>query len=240
LRLTQDLQALPQFSDTDAKAAPDLIKGLKDLTTTKTLHSKRDDFADLYSTVHDTADDLREFFDDNGTTDPLASVSRPTLEMLARYSPEYVWLFKAGRRGAAGKAGFGEGTARPACASRWSRGHRGKFKPHLDEPDFTTTGAGLLNNTRRCRSIPAVRRRTARPTPGQRQAVQLASCWALTRPWRSAPGRRLPRATTPAARGTGSGGADAGKPLNLPANDTPAEGKPSAGLARCGVHAKHR
>ena len=150
--LTTDINALPKFTDTYSKAAPDLIEGLKTLTTTtKTLDDKRDDFANLYSTVTDTSKDLKDFLDDNkDNIIHLASDARPTLELAARYSPEYVCLFQ--RLAAAvplGKAVFGEGTARPALRVTVELVvNRGKFKPHLDEPDYTDNrGPQCYNNT---------------------------------------------------------------------------------------------
>jgi len=233
--LTQDVQALPQFSDTYAKAAPDLIKGLKDLTTTtKTLHSKRDDFADLYSTVHDTADDLREFFDDNGDNlIHLASVSRPTLEMLARYSPEYVCLFKRLADAVPlGKAAFGEGTARPALRVTVEIvANRGKFKPHLDEPDFTDNrGPACYNNTPPLPQYPGGPAQDgATHPPASAQAVQLGKLLGTDPTVAVGSGAQSPSVPQlPLLGGTGSGGTGAGNPLNLPANDTPAEGKPQA------------
>ena len=233
--LTQDVQALPRFSDTYAKAAPDLIKGLKDLTTTtKTLHSKRDDFADLYSTVHDTADDLREFFDDNGDNlIHLASVSRPTLEMLARYSPEYVCLFKRLADAVPlGKAAFGEGTARPALRVTVEIvANRGKFKPHLDEPDFTDNrGPACYNNTPPLPQYPGgpAQDGSTHP-PASAQAVQLGKLLGTDPTVAVGSGAQSPSVPQlPLLGGTGSGGTGAGNPLNLPANDTPAEGKPQA------------
>jgi virulence factor Mce-like protein len=150
--LTTDINALPKFTDTYSKAAPDLVEGLKTLTTTtKTLDDKRDDFADLYSTVTDTSKDLKDFLDDNkDNLIHLADRARPTLELAARYSPEYVCLFK--RLADAiplGKAAFGEGTARPALRVTVEVvANRGKFKPHLDEPEYTDDrGPKCYNNT---------------------------------------------------------------------------------------------
>lgn len=139
--LTQDIQALPRFSDTYAKAAPDLIEGLETLTTTtKTIEEKQDEFANLYSSVTDSSNDLHDFLDDNRSNlVNLLSTARPTLELLARYSPEYPCLFK--RLSDAiplGDAVFGKGLARPALhITAEVIATRGKYLPRQDEPEFT-------------------------------------------------------------------------------------------------------
>jgi ABC-type transporter Mla subunit MlaD len=139
--LTADIQALPPLSNTYSTAAPDLIEGLKNLdTTSETLVDRKDDFADLYDTVTTASDDLHDFVDHNGDKIiHLARTARPTLQLLARYSPEYVCLFN--RLAAAvplGKAAFGEGTARPALrVNVVVTATRGKYLPHQDEPEFT-------------------------------------------------------------------------------------------------------
>lgn len=139
--LTSDLRQLPGVTDTYTKAAPDFIEALRTLTaTTGTFEDKQHDFAKLYSNVTDTSDDLRKFLDRNGGTlvDFLAA-ARPTIELLARYSPEYVCLFS--RLAAAipnGDKAFGKGTARPELhITAEVVANRGKFLPHQDEPDYT-------------------------------------------------------------------------------------------------------
>ncbi len=139
--LAADIRQVPKLTDTYSQAAPDLIEALKALTTTsKTLVDKQDQFAELYSTLTGTADDLRGFLRENRSNlINLASTARPTLELLAQYSPEYVCLFQ--RLAAAvplAKAAFGEGTARPALHVKVVvTATRGKYLPHKDEPEFT-------------------------------------------------------------------------------------------------------
>ena len=139
--LTTDLRELPGVTDTYRKAAPDLIVGLKNLTTTtRTLQDKRDDFAKLYRGVTDTSDDLRGFLDRYG--DPLVDfvgAARPTIDLLARYSPEFPCLFN--RLAAAipnADIAFGKGTSRPELhVTGEIVATREKFLPHQDEPDYT-------------------------------------------------------------------------------------------------------
>jgi virulence factor Mce-like protein len=139
--LTEDIRALPRFSDTYAKAAPDLLEGLDKLnTTSRTLVEKRSDFEQLYSTLTQSSDDLREFLKNNQSNFiHLVSTARPTLALLARYSPEYVCLFKrlSDAVPEANRA-FGLGDARPALhVTADIVVTRGKFLPHQDEPEIT-------------------------------------------------------------------------------------------------------
>jgi phospholipid/cholesterol/gamma-HCH transport system substrate-binding protein len=151
-RLTDDLRELPGVTDTYSKAAPDLIEGLRTLTTTtNTIKDKRSDFEKLYRNVTDTSDDLRKFLDKNkDTLVAFLSASKPTLNILARYSPEYVCLFTRLQNAIPlGDAAFGKGTARPALHVSASLAlPRGKFVPHQDEPDYTDNrGPRCYDNT---------------------------------------------------------------------------------------------
>jgi virulence factor Mce-like protein len=150
--LTQEIQALPKVTDTYSKAAPDLIEGLKNLTTTSdTLVEKQRDFANLYRTVTGTSNHLTDFLRDNRSNlVDLVATARPTLDLLARYSPEYVCLFR--RLSDAipfGDRAFGLGDARPALhITAEIVATRGKFLPHQDEPEITDNrGPACYDNT---------------------------------------------------------------------------------------------
>jgi phospholipid/cholesterol/gamma-HCH transport system substrate-binding protein len=139
--LTEDIKALPQVTDTYSAAAPDLIQALSNLTTTSnTLVERQDDFSTLYSTVTDASDDLYDFLKDNKQNlINLVHVARPTLELLARYSPEYVCFFNqvADAVGPIDQV-LGKGTNRPAVNITLEvAAARGPYEPHKDEPDFT-------------------------------------------------------------------------------------------------------
>src|SRR5581483_4424485 len=150
--LTEDIRALPPVTDTYSTAAPDLIQALKNLTTTsQTLVDQEGDLKDLSKDVKDAANGLEDFFDHYG--DDIIDLSRdarPTLDLLARYSPEYVCLFhRLARAIPQGKKVFREGSPRPALAVRVVvTVTRGKYLPHQDEPDFTDNrGPACYNNT---------------------------------------------------------------------------------------------
>jgi virulence factor Mce-like protein len=226
--LTTDIDALPKFSDTYSKAAPDLIEGLKTLTTTtKTLDDKRDDFADLYSTVKDTSDDLKDFLDDNkDNIIHLADRARPTLDLTARYSPEYVCLFQ--RLAAAiplGKAAFGEGTARPALRVTVEVvANRGKFKPHLDEPDYTDNrGPACYNNTPPIQQYPGgpAMDGSTHP-PASAQLFQLGKLLGTD----PSSAKATPPPALPLLGPTGASAPPSGGLLDLPANKPDALGDP--------------
>jgi phospholipid/cholesterol/gamma-HCH transport system substrate-binding protein len=151
--LIADIRALPQFSDTYTQAAPNLIQGLADLTTTsQTLVERQGQLADLLSTGTYAANDLREFLEEiRGDLINLVYTARPPLDLLARYSPEYVCLFH--RLAAAvplGVRAFGEYTPRPALRVTLTLvgPGRGPYVPHRDEPDYTDErGPRCYNNT---------------------------------------------------------------------------------------------
>jgi phospholipid/cholesterol/gamma-HCH transport system substrate-binding protein len=151
-QLTNDIRELPKLTDTYSEAAPDLIEGLKTLTTTtKTIKDKRQDFEKLYRNGREASDDLRQFLDHHGDdlVDLLSRV-KPTLNLLARYSPEYPCLFnRLADAVPFGDAAFGVGTARPALhVTALLANNRGKFLPHQDEPEVTDQrGPMCYNNT---------------------------------------------------------------------------------------------
>ncbi|MFL6145628.1 MAG: MCE family protein [Labedaea sp.] len=96
-----ELQAdITKFADTLAtyeKAGPDIVDALSDLTTTsKTIAEQKQNLADLFSTVTTASVDLDAFLRANkDNLIRLADASRPTLELLARYAPEFPCLLDA-------------------------------------------------------------------------------------------------------------------------------------------------
>lgn len=94
--LTENLRSLAKVSDVYADAAPDLLHGLADLAgTSRTVVRQRDDLHELLITLTTTADDAREFLAANrDNVVDLAKVGRPTLELLARYAPEFPCFYR--------------------------------------------------------------------------------------------------------------------------------------------------
>ena len=94
--LQDDLRDLATLSDTAADTAPDLLSALDDLTVpANTIVDQADNLRAVYSSVIGASDDLRAFLDANGENIiQLAATSRPTLETLAFYSPEFPCFFR--------------------------------------------------------------------------------------------------------------------------------------------------
>ncbi|MGI5127337.1 MCE family protein [Pseudonocardia sp. CA-107938] len=93
--LSDDLRDLAKFSDTAADTAPELLSALDDLTVpANTIVDQADNLRDVYSSVIGASDDLRAFLDENGENIiQLVATSRPTLETLAFYAPEFPCFF---------------------------------------------------------------------------------------------------------------------------------------------------
>jgi len=136
-----DLRALVKTTDTYDKAAPELLDALHNFTTTaRTLTAQRAGLDRLYGEVTGAADQTSTFLDANGDNlIGLVADSRSTLQILARYSPEYPCLLNqlAGLVPRVNEA-FGDGTAQPALhATIQVTVARGKYKPNQDEPAYT-------------------------------------------------------------------------------------------------------
>ncbi|HEU5470300.1 MAG TPA: MCE family protein [Actinophytocola sp.] len=96
-RLQDDIKKFADTLATYSTAGPDIIDALSDLTTTsRTISEQRQNVSDLFSTLTTASGDLEGFLRANRQNIiGLADVSRPTLEVLARYSPELPCLFEA-------------------------------------------------------------------------------------------------------------------------------------------------
>lgn len=139
--LQADISGLADFADTYTAAAPDLITALANLTTTtNTVVEQRSSIDRLYSTLTGTSADLTGFLNANGANIiRLSNDSTTTLQVLARYAPEYQCTF-------AKLAGIipnvdgsvGAGTDRPGLRLKLEVGKaRGKYLPNQDEPNVT-------------------------------------------------------------------------------------------------------
>ncbi|MFD8305243.1 MCE family protein [Streptomyces sp. NPDC059690] len=92
--LTEDFARLADVAEVYGDAAPDLMEILRNtVTTSRTLVEERDRLANALTTTATAADTADGFLDANGDRlITLGRVSRPTLELFARYSPEYPCL----------------------------------------------------------------------------------------------------------------------------------------------------
>ncbi|MFI7405290.1 MCE family protein [Streptomyces sp. NPDC049541] len=93
--LTEDFARLADVAQVYGDAAPDLMEILRNtVTTSRTLVAERDRLASALTTTAGAAGTAQDFLDENGDRlITLGQVSRPTLELFARYSPEYPCLF---------------------------------------------------------------------------------------------------------------------------------------------------
>ncbi|GAB3374369.1 MCE family protein [Amycolatopsis echigonensis] len=139
--LKADITGLANVSGIYDKAAPDALQALSDLTTTtQTIVEKQRGLTDLYSSVSGTATDLTRFLEVNkDNIIRLTTAVQPTLDVLAKYAPEYPCLLKqlAGSVPTAELA-FGKGTAHPEVSRVTIEfsASRGKYLPGVDEPKY--------------------------------------------------------------------------------------------------------
>jgi virulence factor Mce-like protein len=139
-QLTHDLQALVEVSDTYSQAIPDFVSALDDLTvTSRTVYEQRVNLSTLFADLTTASRDLESFLRANSDNMiRLADSARPTLEMLAKYSPSYpCFLKQMGSLVDASKTVFGGGTNQPGLhATLEIVVDKGKYEPGKDTPEF--------------------------------------------------------------------------------------------------------
>ncbi len=140
-RLNADIASFAQVADTYDRAAPQLFDALSELTTTsRTIVAEQANLSTLYSTVTNAGSDLGNFLsvNENNLID-LAAESTPTLNVLARYSPEYPCLLKELVDSIPGEdLAFGKGTNHPDSGQFTIviSASRGKYRPGTDTPRY--------------------------------------------------------------------------------------------------------
>ncbi|MDQ0605045.1 phospholipid/cholesterol/gamma-HCH transport system substrate-binding protein [Streptomyces canus] len=94
--LREDISRFADVAEVYGDAAPDLMRILRNtVTTSRTIVEKKDRLAAALRTTATVAGTGEDFFDANGDRlITLGRVSRPTLELFARYSPEYPCLLE--------------------------------------------------------------------------------------------------------------------------------------------------
>jgi phospholipid/cholesterol/gamma-HCH transport system substrate-binding protein len=138
--LQEDITQLADFAGNLESAAPDLLDALEDFTVTgNTIVEQRTELRALLGGLTTASDDLRGFLDRNRENlISLAASSRPTLESLERYSPQFPCLFNqlAGIIPLADQA-FGKDTGRPGVHITLEIvNNKGKYVPDQDEPEY--------------------------------------------------------------------------------------------------------
>ncbi len=136
-----DIRRLADVADLYADAGPDLVTALADLTTTtRTVVDQRSNLDALFGTLTTAAVDLRNFLAANrNNLIDLAATSRSTLEVLAKYAPEYPCLLEQLVAAIpSADAAFGKGTAHPNVTRVTIEitSSRGKYLPGVDTPRY--------------------------------------------------------------------------------------------------------
>ncbi|MGY3334944.1 phospholipid/cholesterol/gamma-HCH transport system substrate-binding protein [Streptomyces filamentosus] len=150
--LNRDLKELVKVSHLYADAAPDILTALTDFTTTSgTLAEQEAALSGTFGATTRTARDLTSFLRKNkDTLIRLSASGRPTLELLAEYSPSFPCTLRTLAQfvPAMDKA-LGKGTDRPGLhVNVTSVPSRGAYLPGRDTPRYGS-GSGP-----RCYAVP--------------------------------------------------------------------------------------
>ncbi|MFE3071465.1 MCE family protein [Streptomyces sp. NPDC059247] len=142
--LTRDLKELVKVSHVYADAAPDIVTALTDFTTTSgTLAEQEAALAGTLGATTRTSEDLTAFLRQNkNNIIRLSATSRPTLELLAEYSPAFPCTLRTLAQfvPAMDKA-LGKGTDRPGLHVEVTTvPSRGAYVPGRDKPSYTSGG----------------------------------------------------------------------------------------------------
>jgi virulence factor Mce-like protein len=139
--LDTDIQEFASVANTYNQAAPRLLDALNELTTTsKTIVDEQSNLQSMYATLTTSSVDLTDFLTVNkNNIIGLATTSTPTLNVLARYAPEYDCLLHniVAQIPNADKA-FGKGTDHPDAnqVTIVVAANRGKYQPGVDTPQY--------------------------------------------------------------------------------------------------------
>lgn len=141
--LRADLRSFAEVAATYSDAAPQLIQALDNLRTTNaTIVQRRTDIDVLYATLTPSSATTTEFLIANrDNIIDVAADSRPALEQLAYYSPNFACSFAnfAQLKPRIDKI-FGKGTDRPGSRVTIELTNtRGKYLPNQDEPRWLDT-----------------------------------------------------------------------------------------------------
>lgn len=139
--LQVNIQRLAEVADTYAEAGPELLHALADLTTTtQTIVEQRGNLESLYGTLTTASVDLTNFLAANkDNLINLAGTATSTLDVLAKYAPEYPCLLEQLVDAIpSADAAFGKGTAHPNVTRVTIEitSSRGKYVPGVDTPRY--------------------------------------------------------------------------------------------------------
>ncbi|MFR9731201.1 MCE family protein [Saccharopolyspora sp. MS10] len=142
-RLESVLGRVDEVARTYHEAVPDLLSALRDVTTTSgTLVEREDQLRQVWNATRVTAVNASAFLEANqDNLIRLSAESRPVLELLGRYAPQYTCVLDqlAASIPLAERA-FGEGDANPMQKVTIEvTGSRGEYLPGVDEPRYEDT-----------------------------------------------------------------------------------------------------
>ncbi|HEU5469577.1 MAG TPA: MCE family protein [Actinophytocola sp.] len=192
-QLQHDITALADLSDTYTEALPDIVTALNDLSVTaQTVAEQRANLDAVYAGVTTATRNLDGFLRANqGNLIQLADSSRPTLELLGRYSPEFPCFFKqmADLVDPANEV-LGRGDSPPGLSATIEVViNRGPYEPGRDTPRFDEhRGPRCYDPADFCN-----------PFPEQPPGGPLRDGTAPTPPPRPACAKQPPSGTIPAA-----------------------------------------
>jgi phospholipid/cholesterol/gamma-HCH transport system substrate-binding protein len=137
-QIKQDITRFADVADTYGDAAHDFLQALNDFTvTSKTIVDQRDALLTLYKSLGAASTDLTTFLGQNrDTIIGLSDTSRATLELLAKYAPEYACLLTgvADFKDRVNKAFTKDGPG--LSANLKVVPDRGKYLPGKDDPVY--------------------------------------------------------------------------------------------------------
>ncbi|WP_158880809.1 MCE family protein [Amycolatopsis anabasis] len=138
--ITSGLTSFAKASDTYDDAADDFLRALTDFSVTSgTIAQQRESLETLYRTLTVATEDVTSFLARNKENlISLSESSRPTLELLARYAPEYACLLRAvAEFKPRVDIAFGKGSGRPGARAQVKVvPDRGKYLPGVDDPRY--------------------------------------------------------------------------------------------------------
>jgi phospholipid/cholesterol/gamma-HCH transport system substrate-binding protein len=151
-QMNRDLRELVRVSHAYADAAPDILDALEDFAiTSRTIVDERGNLSDLYSSMTSSSRYLAEWLRANRDNIILLSAnSRPSLELLARYSSSWPCTLRMLRDFVPSMdRALGKGTDRPGLTvSARVVPSKGKYVPGKDRPVYRAGGGP------RCYSVP--------------------------------------------------------------------------------------
>ncbi|MGP4029339.1 MCE family protein [Actinomadura sp. 3N407] len=139
--LNRDITRLVEVARHYDEAAPDIIQALNDFSyTSRSLAAQKNDLAMLYASVTDASQNLSDFLHENsGNFIRLTARSRPTLELLRKYSPEFPCTLRMLTEFVpVMDEVLGKGTGRPGLhVNVITLPSKGRYVPGRDRPRYT-------------------------------------------------------------------------------------------------------